>query len=256
VYRRRKIVYICLFSLLSCGLVSAQNPLRIAAAADLQPMLPSLLSVFEKNSGIHIAVSYASSATLAAQILSGAPFDLFLAADMSFPQKVIAGGRAEESAPVMYARGTLVLWARKDTLHGVPLTVQFLSDPKVKRIAIANPAHAPYGRAAIAALHGLGVYAALQSKLVYAENIAQAAQYAASGNAQCGLISQTLAESAALRSSGAYVAIPASDYPPIKQGAVLIKDAQQSVVAQKFLQWILSPQGQSLLAVGGLVRAQ
>lgn len=256
VLKHREVVSVCLFLLLTCGFVAAQTPLRIAAAADLQPVLPSLISVFEKTSGIHVAVSYASSATLAAQILSGAPFDIFLAADTSFPQKVIAGGRAEESAPVMYARGTLVLWARKDALHGVPLTVQFLSDPKVKRIAIANPAHAPYGRAAIAALHGLGVYDALQSKLVYAENIAQAAQYAASDNAQCGLISQTLAESAALRASGAYVAIPALDYPPIEQGAVLIKDAQQSVAAQKFLQWILSPQGQSLLAAGGLMRAQ
>ena len=246
---------ITLFFVSVCGLAAAQTPLRIAAAADLQPVLPALVSAFEKANGVQIAVSYASSATLATQILNGAPFDLFLAADTSFPQKVIAGGRAVESAPIVYAQGTLVLWARKDALR-VPLTVQFLSDPKVSRIAVANPAHAPYGRAAIAALHGLGLYDALQGKLVYAENIAQAAQYADSGNAQCGLISHTQAETAALRADGTYIAVPATAYPPIEQGAVIIKNAPQAAEAQKFLHWVLSPQGQSLLAAGGLQHAQ
>jgi len=246
---------ITLFFICVCGLAAAQTPLRIAAAADLQPVLSALAAVFEKANGVQIAVSYASSATLATQILNGAPFDLFLAADTSFPQKVIAGGRAVESAPIVYAQGTLVLWARKDVLHA-PLTVHFLSDPNVSRIAVANPAHAPYGRAAIAALHGLGLYDVLQSKLVYAENIAQAAQIADSGNAQCGLISRTQAETATLRADGNYIAIPASAYPPIEQGAVVIKDSPQSAAAQNFLHWVLSPQGQSLLAAGGLQRAQ
>ncbi len=244
-----------LFLFSVCGLAGEQAPLRIAAAADLQPVLPSLVAVFEKATGVQVAVSYASSATLATQILNGAPFDLFLAADTSFPQKVISGGRSVEPAPIIYAHGTLVLWANHDALHA-PLSLRFLSDPTVMRIAVANPDHAPYGRAAIAALHGLGLYDALQSKLVYAENIAQAAQYADSSNAQCGLISLTEAETAALRSDGTYIVIPATAYPPVEQGAVLIKNAPQATAAQKFLQWVLSPQGQALLAAGGLQRAQ
>ncbi len=244
-----------LFFVSACSLAVAQTPLHIAAAADLQPVLPLLVSVFEKANGVQIAVSYASSATLATQILNGAPFDLFLAADTSFPQKVIAGGLAVESAPIIYARGVLVLWARTDALHG-PLSIHLLSDAKVTRIAVANPEHAPYGRAAIAALHGLGLFDALQSKLVYAENIAQAAQYTDSGNAQCGLISRTQAETAALRTDGSYITFPATAYPPIEQGAVRIKNAPHVIEAQKFLQWMLSPQGQTLLATGGLQRAQ
>lgn len=248
------------FMLLGGGLISAQTTLRIAAAADLQPVLPSLIAPFEKANAIHVAVSYASSATLATQIINGAPFDLFLAADTSFPQKVITAGRAVETAPVVYARGTLVLWARKSQDYGPQsqglLTLKWLTNPLVQHIAVADPEHAPYGRAAIAAFHGLGIFDVVQSKLVYAENIAQAAQYASSGNAQCGLISQTLAASTALRTSGTFIAIPASAYPAVEQGAVIVAGASAGATAQKFLQWMLSPDGQSLLAAGGLQRAQ
>jgi molybdate transport system substrate-binding protein len=241
--------------LFCCGLLAAQGPLRVAAAADLQPVLPSLVSQFERSSGAKVAVSYASSATLATQILNGAPFDLFLSADRSFPQKIVAAGLAEGTAPVVYARGTLVLWARKDALSG-PLTMQVLLRPSVTRIAVANPTHAPYGRAAIAALHTLGLYGPVQGKLVYAENVAQAAQYAASGNAQCGLVSQTQAGTADLRNVGVYIAVPATAYPPIEQGAVVLRHAPHHAAAQRFLQFVLSPLGQKMLAAGGLARAQ
>ncbi len=246
-----------LFLLPVCGAAQAQPPLRIAAAADLQPVLPTLLAAFQQSSGIAATVSYASSATLSTQILNGAPFDLFLAADTSFPQRVIAAGLAEQSAPSVYAHGILVLWARTDTLAQLhrALTLQLLTDPALARIAIANPEHAPYGRAARAALHGLGVYSAVQSRLVFAENIAQAAQYAASGNAQLGLLSHTQAETPALRSVGTYIAIPQSTYPPIEQGAIIVKNSAQHAAAESFLRWLLSPQGQALLQQGGLATA-
>jgi len=172
---------------------SAQGKtLRIAAAADLQPLLPSLLSQFEQQTGIHAEASYQSSATLATQIIDGAPFDLFLAADLSFPQRVIDAGRAEEAKPMPYARGTLVLWTRNDS-DVTTLSLDALSSAAIKTIAIANPEHAPYGRAAQAALLHLNLLDAIRPKLVTAENIAQTAQYADSGNAQVGFISLTSA---------------------------------------------------------------
>jgi molybdate transport system substrate-binding protein len=255
VYKPKQILLACLFSLLACNFLAAQTTLRVAAAADLQPVLPSLVAQFEQSTGMHLAVSYASSATLATQILNGAPFDVFLAADKSFPQRVITAGLADETAPVVYAHGTLVLWARKDQIHDA-LSMQLLLRPAITRIAVANPNHAPYGRAAIAALHGLGLFDKLQNKLVYAENIAQTAQYAASGNTQCGLISQTSAETATLRSVGTFVVVPATAYPPIEQGAIVLRHAPQHAAAVKFLQFVLSPDGQTLLAAGGLTRVR
>src|SRR5579872_1820724 len=130
--------------------------LRVAAAADLEPLLPPLLAAFQQQTGIHAEASYQSSATLATEIINGAPFDLFLAADLSFPQRVIDAGKAEESQPIPYARGTLVLWTRNDSgLHD--LSLDTLRSPAVHSIAIANPQHAPYGRAAQATLDHLGL---------------------------------------------------------------------------------------------------
>lgn len=234
----------------------AQPPtLRIAAAADLQPLLPTLLTEFQQQTGIHSEASYQSSATLAAQIIDGAPFDLFLAADTSFPQRVIDGGRAEESAPIPYARGTLVLWARNDS--GLrTLSLDTLRDPAVKTIAIANPDHAPYGRAALAALQQAGVYDALRPKLVIAENIAQAAQYADSGNAQAGFLSLTSALTPRLQASGHFARVPAEDSPPIVQGAIIVRNSPGTAAAHRFLDFLAQPSIRQSLAAQGLEPAR
>nr|WP_252263561.1 molybdate ABC transporter substrate-binding protein [Paracidobacterium acidisoli] len=229
----------------------AQQTLRIAAAADLQPVLPPVLAQFEKQTGIHTEASYQSSATLATQIINGAPFDLFLAADLSFPQKVIDAGRAEESQPLPYARGTLVLWTRNDSPF-THLSLNTLRDPALKTIAIANAGHAPYGRAAQAALTHLGMLDTLRPKLVIAENIAQTAQYAESGNAQIGLLSLTSALTPRLQSTGHYIEVPADDYPPILQGAVVIKGSANAETAHRFLTFFTSPAVGRELAVSGL----
>ena len=200
--------------LLPALLASAQTKtLRIAAAADLQPVLPSLIHNFEKSSGAKVEVSYASSATLATQILNGAPYDIFLAANLAFPQKVVAANLADESAPITYAQGSLVLWARHGLFHH-GLTMQSLTSPTVHRIAVANPVHAPYGAAAMAAIQSLGLKAALQPKLVFAENIAQAAQFGQSGNADCALISKTLAITKTMQQAGRFVAVPVAPIRP------------------------------------------
>jgi molybdate transport system substrate-binding protein len=228
-----------------------QQTLRIAAAADLQPLLPGILTQFEKQTGIHAETSFQSSATLATQIINGAPFDVFMAADMSFPQKVIAAGLAEETEPVAYARGTLVLWTRKDS--GInTLSVATLKDATVKSIAVANPEHAPYGRAAQASLQKLGLYDSLKPKLVTAENIAQTAQYAESGNAQLGLISLTSALTPRLQSIGQYVKMPADSYPPILQGVIVVKHPAGTQSAHRFLDFLGSAPVKQQLADGGL----
>jgi molybdate transport system substrate-binding protein len=222
---------------------------RVAAAADLQPVLPAVLAEFEKQTGKHVEVSYASSSVLATQILNGAPFDLFLSADMGFPQKLTDAGLADP--PVEYAEGTLVLWARKDSPLQ-PLTLDSLQSSKLRRLAVANPDHAPYGRAARAALEHLHLTATLQPKLVVAENIAQTALYAETANTDAGLISLTSAATEKFRNEGSYVLIPRDAYPALAQGAVVLKHSPGAGGGQMLLEFLLSPAQQKQLAQRGL----
>jgi molybdate transport system substrate-binding protein len=233
----------------------AQQTLRVAAAADLQPLLPGILAQFTAQTGIHTEASYKSSATLATAIINGAPFDLFLAADLSFPQKVIDAGLAEESTPIPYARGTLVLWTSNDSRFH-QLTINSLRDPALKSLAIANAQHAPYGRAAEAALHHLGLYDTLKPKLAIGENIAQAAQYADSGNAELGLISLTSALTPHMQSAGHYIEVPRDAYPPILQGGIIVKNSPNAQAARRFLDFLASAPIVHQLEVGGLAPAR
>jgi molybdate transport system substrate-binding protein len=244
------------FVILICAaFAQAQQTLRIAAAADLQPVLPPILAEFTAQTGIHAEASFQSSATLATQIVNGAPFDVFMAADLSFPQRVIAAGLAEQAQPIVYAQGTLVLWTRNDSpFHS--LSLDTLRDPALKSVAVANAEHAPYGRAAQAALTHLELYDALKPKLVVAENIAQTAQYVDSGNAQLGFISLTSAMTPRLQADGHYVLVPRDAYPPILQGVVIVKRAgTDSAAAHRFLDFLASAPVVHQLEAGGLAPA-
>ncbi|HEX6771105.1 MAG TPA: molybdate ABC transporter substrate-binding protein [Acidobacteriaceae bacterium] len=231
-----------------------QTPLRVAAAADLEPLLPGLLTAYQKQSGQRVEASFASSATLATQIENGAPFDIFLSADMMLPQRIVHDGFAAPGATAQpYARGTLVLWTRNQS--GLKLlNLDQLGSPEVHSIAIANPQHAPYGRAAMQALKNLGLLPAIQAKLRTAENIAQAAQFASTGNADVGLISLTSA--LALTAQGHYVAVPQSAYQPILQGAVALKGGSNQKGAAAFLKYLHSPAVAQRLQEGGLTPAR
>jgi molybdate transport system substrate-binding protein len=246
-----------LVALLLPAFAAAQAPLRVAAAADLEPVLPPILAQFEQQTGLRIDATYQASAMLTTQIENGAPFDLFLSADIAFPQRLIDKGAADATgfanphAPIPYARGTLVLWTREDS-HLPPPSLTLLSDPILKRLAIANPDRAPYGRAAVAALHSLHLYDALKPRLVTAENIAQAAQFVDSGNADAGLISLTSALTPRLSATGRYFVIPRDLYPPIEQGAVIVSATHQRAAAQRFLEFLLSPAVQAELQKSGL----
>jgi molybdate transport system substrate-binding protein len=246
----RRFLILLLLAVPSC-FAQENSSLKIAAAADLQPVLPALIVQFEKQTSKKVDASYASSATLATQILNGGPFSLFLSADLSFPQKVVDAGLADSTAPVPYARGTLVLWARNDSPLQ-PLSLDSLRGPSLRTVAVANAEHAPYGRAAKAAVEKMGLTDTLKSKLVIAENIAQAAQYADSGNADVGFISLTSALTPRLSSSGKYVEIPQDDYPPILQGAVVLKNGAQAAEAHQFLDFLLSPPVRKELSERGL----
>ena len=235
----------------------AEAPLRVAAAADLQPVLPPLLEDFERTTGIHADATYQASAVLASQIQNGAPFDLFLSADLSYPQRLIDAhladteGFPDSSKPLPYAKGTLVLWVRKGSSFPPP-SLDLLRNPGLKRLAIANPERAPYGRAAVAALTSLHLYEALRPRIVTAENIAQAAQFVDSGNADAGLISLSSALTPRLASSGRYYVIPGNLYPAIEQGAVVVHNTTRRTAAHKLLDFLLSAPAQAQLAKSGL----
>jgi molybdate transport system substrate-binding protein len=239
----------------------AQSPLRVAAAADLEPVLPHIFGEFEKSSGIHVEGTYQASAALTTQIQNGAPFDLFLSADMGYPKRLIndgladAAGSADSSSPMNYANGTLVLWARKDSSLPPP-SLALLRSPALRRLAVANPDRAPYGRAAVAALTTLKLYDSLRARLVTAENIAQTAQFVDSGNADAGLISLTSALTPRLSSNGIYFVIPHDLYPPIQQGAVIVSKTTKRAEAHKFLDYLLSAPVQAELAHAGLTPAR
>ncbi len=235
----------------------AQTVLRVAAAADLEPVLPPIFAQFRQATGIEAEATYKASAMLTTLILNGAPFDLFLSADLSYPKRLIdagladAAGSSDSSTPITYAKGTLVLWTRKDS-HLPPPSLDLLRNPAMKRLAIADPSRAPYGRAAVAALTSLHLYDSLESRIVIAENIAQAAQFVDSGNADAGLISLTSALTPQLCSSGTYFVIPRNLYPPIEQGAVIISKTTHRAAVRKLLDYLLSPAVQAELARSGL----
>jgi molybdate transport system substrate-binding protein len=227
-----------------------QKELRVAAAADLQPVMPVLAQEYEKTTGVKLVVSFGSSSTLATQILNGAPMDIFLGADFVYPEKVVAAGLADDSAPVPYANGTLVLWTRKDS-QLLPLSIESLTDARVKTVAIANELHAPYGHAAAEALRRLKIYDEVAPHFVVGENIAQTAQFVESGNAQLGLISLTAASSQHFKEIGTYVLVP-KVYPEIHQCAVIMKNSDRKAEAHAFLDWMLSPAVQGRLSTLGL----
>lgn len=245
------LVCLLMLSTLFVRPASAQTELKVAAAADLQPVLPVLAAQYEKTAHVKLNISYASSSTLATQILNGAPFDLFLSADYTFPEKIVAAGLADTRDPTPYARGRLVLWARKDSPLQ-PLSMERLTDPRTQRIAIANELHAPYGRAAIAALHWLKLYDKVKPHLVVAENITQTAQFVESGNAQLGLISLTVAATPHFRDIGTYVLVPTYAYPEIRQCAVVMAKSSHKAEANLFLNWLLTPPIQNSLQKFGL----
>jgi molybdate transport system substrate-binding protein len=237
--------------LLFASCAAAQTPLRIAAASDLQSVFPGLTARFERETHHTVDVSFGSSGNFFAQIQNGAPFDLFFSADVTYPRQLETARLTVPGTLLEYARGRLVLWSRQDANLDLSHGLMILAEPRVRRIAIANPEHAPYGRAAVAALRHEQLYDRLRSKLVLGENISQAAQFAQSGNADAGLIALSLALAPAMRAVGHYVDVPESFHPPIDQAAVVLRVSRQPDVARQFLAFLLQPENQQTLRNAG-----
>jgi molybdate transport system substrate-binding protein len=225
--------------------------LRVAAAADLQYAMSDLTSQFGKQSGIRVISSYGSSGNFRSQIQNGAPFDLFFSADPQYPKQLVSDGFADGETLTVYAHGHLVLWAPAEEKLGLTTkNLEVLRDARVRKIAIANPELAPYGRAAVAALHKAGLYEALKAKLIYGENISQAAQFAQSGSAQIGILALSLTFAETMK-NGEKWEVPPDLYPVIEQAAVVIRSSPNKKAAQVFLDFVMSREGQQILAKYG-----
>jgi molybdate transport system substrate-binding protein len=227
--------------LLLTNLPCAAQEITVAAASDLQFALQDVSARFEKDTGARVKVIFGSSGNLFTQIQNGAPFDLFFSADIEYPQKLEATGLAEPQTLYEYATGKLVLWARKNSNLDLNRGLQVLLDPTVKKIAIANPEHAPYGRAAVAALRYEGIDNKVGNKLVLGENISQAASFVVSGSADVGIVALSLALAPSLKEKGKYAEVPGKDYPAIRQTAVILRSSKQKRMARQFLAFLKTP---------------
>jgi molybdate transport system substrate-binding protein len=231
--------------------LSFAQTITVAAAADLQFAFQDVATRFEKNSGKQVKLTFGSSGNFFAQIQNGAPFDLFFSADLDYAKKLDAAGLAEPGTLYDYAVGKIVLLAPQQSPLDLKRGLQVLLDPAIKKIAIANPEHAPYGRAAVAALRHEKLYDQVAGKFVLGENISQTATFVISGNADVGIVALSLALAPAMKDKGKYAEIPADDYPPIEQAAVILKSSQQKAAAREFLAFVKSPEIVDLLKTYG-----
>jgi molybdate transport system substrate-binding protein len=246
-------------SVLGCAVVGAgcqsapqkavAQEVGIAAAADLQFALEELIGEFKRRRpGIEVKTTYGASGSLFAQISNRAPFDLFLSADVEYPRKLVENGFATKDSMFTYAVGHLVLWLPNGLkLRQDKASMETLLDPAINKIAVANPKHAPYGKAAVAALKKLELYDKIENKLVYGDSVAQAAQFVDSGAADAGLIPLSLAKAPALRDNGRYVDVPPDSFPRLDQAGVVLESAQSKQAAGDFRDFMTSAEGKAVL---------
>lgn len=229
-------------ALVLCARAAAAQTLTVAAASDLQSVLPTIAQQFQRETGHAVTPVFGSSGNFFMQIQNGAPFDLFFSADIEYPRQLEAAKLAEPGSLYEYAAGEIVLWARRDAGIDLSRGLAALEDAHVRKVAIANPAHAPYGRAAVAALQHEGLYDRIKSKLVLGENISQAAQFVQSGAAEAGIVALSLTRTADARALGVSREIPPNDYPPIEQGVVILASSGHKDLAQQFLAFLRTPE--------------
>lgn len=243
---RTTFLWLLILSLLTP--LARADEIAVAAAADLSYALRDLARRFQQKTGNKVALSFSASGNIYSQIQNGAPFDLFFSADADYPRKLATAGLIDSASLRTYAVGHLALWAPKDSgLDPQKLKIDLLLKRDVTKIAIANPEHAPYGRAAMAALEHYGLRDRVASKLVLGENISQTAQFVQSGNAQAGLIALSLAVSPAMKNGGNYWELPSDTYPEIRQAAGILSSSKHKQTARAFLDFVASPEGTAVL---------
>jgi molybdate transport system substrate-binding protein len=215
---------------------------NIAAASDLQFALTEIAAGFTRETGRQVKLVFGSSGNFRRQIAEGAPFEMFLSADEAYVAALAKEGRAEDGG-IRYATGRIVLFVPKDSkLRPDPALADLkvaIADGRVRHFAIANPEHAPYGRAAREALQAAGIWDALVPRLVLGENVSQAARFATTGGAQGGIVAYSLVRSPTLADLGNYVLLPAESHAPLHQRMVLVKGA--GVTAREFYRYLQQP---------------
>lgn len=230
-------------------------PIRIAAASDLRYAMDELIADWKAADSRRAAqATYGSSGNFFAQIKAGAPFDVFFSADAAYPRELETAGLAERGSTRIYGIGQLAVWVRADS--AVPVESRGLAallDPAVRSVAIANPEHAPYGRAAVAALKAAGVYDAVAARLVLGENVSQAAQFVETGNADAGVFALSLAVAPALADRGRYAVVPIESYPTQEQGVVILRAANDPAGTRAFVDFVLGPGGRAVLDRSGFL---
>lgn len=231
---------------------TTKKPLLIAAASDLKLALDDVLTDFRaEHPEYDVKPTYGSSGKFFSQIDNGAPFDIFLSADVKFATQLIDKGRAEKDSLFKYAVGHLVVWVPNDSKIAVEkLGIQALLDPGIHKIAIANPEVAPYGRAAVAALKKLGIYDAVSPKLVLGENISQTAQFIQSGAADIGIIALSLALSPTMK-GGRYWSVPLDAFPRMEQAGVIISRARNPEGAASLKAYLSTEKARTVLKTYG-----
>ena len=229
--------------------------LRVAAAADLRFALDEVVGEFNKSEpGAKVESTFGSSGNLSTQLLNGAPFDVFLSADRSYAQRLVEQGVADADSEFVYAIGQLALWVPSTSALDLDkLGMQAVGDPSVRKVAIANPEHAPYGRAAEAAFRFFGVYDLVRERLVLGENVAQAAQFAESGAADIGVIALPLAMAPAMRQKGRHWVIPREAFPRLDQTGVVLRSAADPAAAKRLCQFLSSQRCREILARFGFL---
>lgn len=242
----RAIIALCMLLITGVNVAVAEE-ITIAAASDLNFAFRDIVVEYEKTTGNHVRLSLGSSGNFFAQIQNGAPFDLYFSADIAYPRKLEEAALTVPGSLYQYAVGRIVLWTGHESRIDVTQGFEVLREPTVRKVAIANPKHAPYGRAAVAAMEYFKVYDQVKDKLILGENISQAAQFIESGACDIGIIALSLAVAPAMKSKGVYWEVPAEAHPPLDQGAVILKSSKQQESAKQFLAFIKGERGQEIM---------
>ena len=233
-------------SLIALGAIGLISPLclaqeiTVAAAADLQFAMQDVAARFQKQTGKIVKVTYGSSGNFFQQIQNGAPFDMFFSANLDYPKKLEAAGLIEPRSLYPYANGKIVVWVKNESKLDLKSGMRVLVDPTVKKIAVANPQHAPYGQAAVAAMQKANIYEKVKDKFVLGENSSQTASFVVSGAADVGIVAMSLALSPNMKDKGRYAEVPVTEYQLVEQACVILKSSRNKEAAGQFLSYFKS----------------
>jgi len=255
----KNVLFLIATSLLA-SLPAFAGEIRLAAASDLNFAIKEVVAQYEKDTGNRVQLTLGSSGTFFAQISEGAPFDVYLSADRSYSQQLLDKNLAEPGSLFVYGIGRIVVWVpATSSIDVAKLGMQSLLQPTVRKISIANPEHAPYGRAAVAAMQRAGLYNRVKSNLVLGENISQAAEFVGSGAAQVGVLALSLALSDPMRGKGKYWEVPTSSYPVMEQAGVILRHARETgklEEARQFMRALQSARSRAILNRYGFTDAR